>query len=127
MHDPRRVCGRIRRPGTTPNSLALSPDGGRLFVANAGNNNVAVFDLERPGQARPMGFIPVGWYPTSVRVTPDGLHLLVANGKGLISRANRHGPQPGREAPANVREYIAGLLLGTLSIIPLPARGEPLR
>ena len=113
-------------PGSTPNSLALSPDGRLLFVANAGNNNVAVFDLERPGHARSLGFIPVGWYPTSVRVTPDGRHLLVANGKGLTSRANRHGPQAGREVPGNVEEYIGGLLLGTLSIIPLPALGEPL-
>ncbi len=113
-------------PGTTPNSLCLSPDESLLFVANAGNNNVAVFDLGKPGQSRPLGFIPTGWYPTSVRMTPDGLTLLVANGKGLLSHANRHGPQPGREAPSSLREYIGGLMQGTLSIISIPARGEPL-
>lgn len=113
-------------PGTTPNSLCLSPDESLLFVANAGNNNVAVFDLEKPGQSRPLGFIPTGWYPTSVRMTPDGRTLLVANGKGLLSHANRHGPQPGREAPSSLREYIGGLMQGTLGIIPIPARGEPL-
>ncbi|MSU33684.1 MAG: YncE family protein [Pedosphaera sp.] len=113
-------------PGTTPNSLCLTPDESLLFVANAGNNNVAVFDLEKPGHSRPLGFIPTGWYPTSVRVTLDSRTLLVANGKGLLSHANRHGPQPGREAPSNLREYIGGLMQGTLSIIPLPTRGEPL-
>lgn len=112
-------------PGSTPNSLALSPDEEFLFVANAGNNNVAVFEVETPGKSRSLGFIPVGWYPTSVRVTPDGKHLLVANGKGLLSRANRNGPQPGREPASNVREYIGGLFQGTLSIIPLPKKGEP--
>ena len=59
-------------PGSTPNSLALSPDDQKLFVANACNNNVAVFDVSAAGHSRPLGFIPVGWYPTSVRVTPDG-------------------------------------------------------
>jgi DNA-binding beta-propeller fold protein YncE len=110
-------------PGSTPNSLALSPDGSWLFVANACNNNLAVFDVSQPGQSRSLGFIPVGWYPTSVRVTPDGKFLLVANGKGLSSKPNRHGPQPGKkDPPATVKEYIAGLFLGTLSIIELPER-----
>lgn len=113
-------------PGSTPNSLALSPDGSLLFVANACNNNVAVFNVETPGSSRSLGFVPAGWYPTSVRVTPNGRHLLVANGKGMSSRANRHGPQPGnRNPPASVLEYIGGLFRGTLSVIDLP-RGEEL-
>ncbi|MGH7969121.1 MAG: YncE family protein, partial [Limisphaerales bacterium] len=53
--------------GSTPNSLALSPDDKTLFVANADNNMVAVFDVSNPGKTKSMGFIPVGWYPTSVR------------------------------------------------------------
>ena len=86
-------------PGNTPNSLALSPDEKTLFVANANINTVAVFDVSELGKSRSLGFIPVGWYPTSVRVTPDGKHLLIANGKGLTSKANRYGPQPTREVP----------------------------
>ena len=109
-------------PGSTPNSLALSPDEKLLFVANANINALAVFDVGEPGKSRSLGFIPVGWYPTSVRVTGDGKKLLVANGKGVISKSNRHGPQPGREAPSTVREYIGGLFQGTLSIIELPGR-----
>ncbi len=109
-------------PGSTPNSLALTPDEKRLFVANADNNNVAVFDLSTPGKSRSLGFIPVGWYPTSVRVTQDGKRLLVANGKGTTSKANPLGPQPGKDPPANIREYIGGLFRGTLSIIDLPGR-----
>ncbi len=107
-------------PGSTPNSVALSPDEHRLFVANANINAVAVFDVSQPGRSHSLGLIPTGWYPTSVRVTPDGRHLLVANGKGLISKSNRNGPQPGREAPASVREYIGSLLTGTVGIVDLP-------
>jgi YVTN family beta-propeller protein len=107
-------------PGSTPNSLALSANEEFLFVANAGNNCVAVFEIEEVGKSKALGFIPVGWYPTSVRLTPDGKHLLVANGKGISSKANRHGPQPGRDLPSGLREYIGGLFRGTLSVIPLP-------
>ena len=109
--------------GSTPNSLALTPDGKILFVANADNNNVAVFDVSTPGRSRSLGFIPVGWYPTSVRVTPDGKRLLVSNGKGIISKANPGGPQPGRKSRAEtLPQYIAQLLHGTLSVIDLPSR-----
>ena len=106
-------------PGSTPNSLALSPDEKLLFVANANINAVAVFDVTEPGQSRSLGFIPVGWYPTSVRVSHDGKRLIVANGKGLVSKSNRLGPQPGESAPPTVREYIASLMEGTVSIIDL--------
>lgn len=112
-------------PGSTPNSLALSPDENLLFVANACNNNVAVFDTTIPGKSRSLGFIPVGWYPTSVRVTPDGKHLLVANGKGLISKANPNGPVPGKKRTPDM-QYIDELFPGTLSIIDLP-RGKEFR
>jgi YVTN family beta-propeller protein len=112
-------------PGSTPNSLALSPEEQTLFVANADNNIVAVFDVSTPGKSRSLGFIPVGWYPTSVRVTPDGKHLLVANGKGIIPKANPGGPQPGMNRPADHGvQYIAGLFHGALSIIDLPARKQ---
>jgi YVTN family beta-propeller protein len=110
-------------PGSTPNSLALSPDDGTLFVANANINAVAVFDVSIPGRSHSLGFIPVGWYPTSVRVTPDGKHLLVANGKGVTPRANPHGPQPGIRGDTTV-QYIGRLLRGTLAIIDLPARAK---
>jgi DNA-binding beta-propeller fold protein YncE len=111
-------------PGATPNGLALSPDEKTLFVANACNNNIAVFDVARPGRSRALGFIPCGWYPTSVRVTPDGRHLLVANGKGASSKPNPDGPQPRPKAKDTVETHIGGLFQGTLSVIDLPRRGH---
>ncbi|HEX3798455.1 MAG TPA: SMP-30/gluconolactonase/LRE family protein [Verrucomicrobiae bacterium] len=112
--------------GSTPNSIALSPDDKLLFVANANINAVAVFDLEKSGESRSLGFIPTGWYPTCVRVTPDGRHLLITNGKGNVARANPEGPQPtpGRTKKKAKAEYIADLFVGTLSIVDIPPRAE---
>jgi YVTN family beta-propeller protein len=110
-------------PGSTPNSLALSPDDDLLFIANADNNMVAAIDVSDPGRSRSLGFIPVGWYPTSVRVTPNGRYLLVTNGKGLISHANPGGPNPAKRAES-LDQYITRMFKGTLSVIELPPRKE---
>lgn len=107
--------------GNTPNSIALSPDGKVLLVANADNNNVAMLDVSERGRSRSLGFIPVGWYPTSVRFSAQGDKIYVASGKGLASKANRQGPNPENEPPKTVVEYIAGLYRGTLSVIDNPS------
>ncbi len=109
-------------PGSTPNSLALSPDESLLFVSNANTNNLAVVNVKDPGGSAPLGFIPTGWYPTSVRLSRDGKSIFVANGKGASSRANRDGPRPGfLGGRSPVQEYIGGLFQGTLSLIAMPA------
>jgi YVTN family beta-propeller protein len=105
--------------GSTTNALALSPDGSRLYAANADNNDVAVIDITTPGASRVLGFIPVGWYPTALAVGPDGKTLCVANGKGTSSSPNPKGPQPTMKSTADA-EYIGRLLLGTVSVIPVP-------
>src|SRR6185369_2809688 len=68
--------------GSTPNSLALSPDQKTLYVASADNNSVAVIDVEERGKSKPLGFLPTGWYPTFVTTTRDGRRLIVASSKG---------------------------------------------
>lgn len=108
--------------GNTPASLSLSPDGELLFVANADANNVAVFNATDPKTAVPLGFIPVGWYPTSVRFLAETKKIYVTNGKGISPKANRHGPNP--LSPSPTREYIAGLFRGTLSTIELPSPNQ---
>lgn len=106
--------------GSTPNSISLTPDGKVLFIANADNNNLAVFNVSQRGRSRSMGHIPTGWYPTSVRYNPLDERIYVANGKGLMPRANRQGPNPNNEPPQTLREYIGGLFRGTLSAIDSP-------
>jgi len=104
--------------GSTPNGLALSPDGGVLYVANADNNYLAVIDVTREGSARSMGFIPTGWYPTSVRVLGSSGAIIVANGKGGESRPNPGGPSPNETRRS--KEHIESLFTGSLSRINHP-------
>ena len=119
--------------GSTTNGLALNADETRLYVANADNNCVAAFDVSKPGLSKSTGFIPVGWYPTCVKVV--GKKLFVANGKGFSSMANPYGPNPvrkkedveyqaGDKAKPMEVQYIGGLFKGTLSIIPEPGEKE---
>ena len=108
--------------GKTTETLVatLSADGSRLFVSNANINALSAWDVAEQGRARSLGFIPVGWYPTAVRLTADGTRLLVANGKGVISDSNRNGPRPGYDPDAPTPDYIGGLFDGTVSFIDLP-------
>lgn len=111
----------VRQVGNTPNSLALTPDGSMLFVANADANNVCVFQVAERGRAKPLGFIPVGWYPTSVRFDGTKRRIYVANGKGTTPLPNPRGPQPGQPAAKTIQQYIGRLFRGTLAMIDLPA------
>ncbi|MBS1916476.1 MAG: bifunctional YncE family protein/alkaline phosphatase family protein [Bacteroidetes bacterium] len=119
--------------GSTTNALALSEDDKRLYVANADNNCVAVFDVSIPGKSKSKGFIPVGWYPTAVKVI--GKKVFVANGKGFSSLANPFGPNPvqkkqqvnyqgGDKAKPKEVQYIGGLFKGTLSIFNEPGEAD---
>jgi YVTN family beta-propeller protein len=120
-----------RLTGSTSNGLALSPDEKKLYIANADNNCLAVFDVSKPGSSRSMGFIPVGWYPTNVKTL--GNKILVSNGKGFTSMANPQGPQPIKKSDnsgyksgaKNTKEqYIGGLFKGTLSFIKAPQEAQ---
>ena len=116
--------------GSTSNGVALSEDEKTLFIANADNNCLSVFDVSRPGYSRSKGFIPVGWYPTNVKVI--GKKIFVTNGKGFSSKANPFGPNPygnkqsvsyqagDNQKPQEV-QYIGGLFKGTMSIIDIPS------
>lgn len=115
--------------GSTSNGVALSENGKTLYIANADNNCLAVFDVTNPGKSVSKGFIPVGWYPTNVKVV--GNEILVTNGKGLSSKANPRGPNPtdkkekvdrhsGDANKPKEIQYIAGLFKGTLSFIESP-------
>jgi YVTN family beta-propeller protein len=108
--------------GTTPNSLALSPDGATMLVANADNNNVAVVDIRKPDASEVSGWMPVGWYPTSVLFSADGSRVFVLAGKGLTSDRNQRGPQPGGTRVDG--QYTGSMLQGALSIIPTPGPTE---
>ncbi|HEX4142777.1 MAG TPA: alkaline phosphatase family protein [Pirellulales bacterium] len=120
--------------GSTPDALCVSPDGEMLYVANADNNCVAVIDIESPRRSEVKGFIPTGWYPTSVTMTPDGKRLLVGVGKGNQTRSNRPAQATLDDLlakPASVGGYrplplahVGTTLSGALSIVPVPDEKE---
>jgi YVTN family beta-propeller protein len=109
--------------GAMPVALALTADGTRLYVTNAGNNAVAVVDTTQAGRSRVLGFIPTGWYPSAVAVTPDGGHILIGTGKGLAFRKNFPAEKP---APATTDDgktkydYIGDVLSGAVNIVDAP-------
>lgn len=70
-------------PGSYPDGLAVAD--GKIFVANAGNDDVAVFDL---ASGKALGLIPTGWYPTALTVHDGSLYVVA--GKGLGSGPNIH-------------------------------------
>ncbi|UCH35555.1 MAG: beta-propeller fold lactonase family protein [Armatimonadota bacterium] len=127
--------------GSAPNAVALSPDGRTLYVANGGNNAIAVVRLgavaggpDAEETSRVEGFIPTGWYPGSVRLSADGKTVFVANVKGVGSlnaptgRARHlervrqyHGLE--KDAVSKPSEYVLRQVydaLGSVSVIPAP-------
>jgi DNA-binding beta-propeller fold protein YncE len=64
--------------GMTPSGLALSADQTRLYIACSDVNALAVADISET-RSRVAGFVPVGAYPTAVRVVSGG-KLAVLNG-----------------------------------------------
>ena len=102
-------------PTSTPNSLALSPDGSQLLVANADDNAVAVVDVTNAGRSFVDGFIPTGWYPTGALFSRDGKQIFVLNGKGLAP------------APNPTNDGLDRRLQGAVSVLPTPGSHDARR
>jgi YVTN family beta-propeller protein len=98
--------------GSAPNALAISQDGKILYVANGTDNAICVIRIGVPSQV--IGYIPTGWYPSSVILDEESNFLFVANAKGVGSRNQRTD-----RAGYNSHDH-----MGTVSIIPLPDEGK---
>jgi YVTN family beta-propeller protein len=108
---PDKRLGKLK--GIIPYGLALSPDGKRLYVAEAGINAVGVIDVPT---LNVLGHIPTGWFPSKLKVSNDGKKLILANAKGYGS-----GPNGGKEFnPKEKGSYIGNLMNGTVSVIDIP-------
>lgn len=109
----------VRAPqGSTPNALALDAKNNMLFVANADNNCIAVVNVEESGESQVLGFIPSGWYPSALHLTPQ-MKLYVGNSKGLEPHANPDGPTSpllnGKTSKTSVRD----IQRGTVNIVAI--------
>ena len=69
--------------GSYPDGAALY--NGFLYVVNAGNNDISVFNIKTGKQA---GLIPTAWYPTSIIINKGNIY--VTDAKGLGSGPNVH-------------------------------------
>ncbi|MCL4218568.1 MAG: YncE family protein, partial [Candidatus Hydrogenedentes bacterium] len=68
-----------------PTEMAFSPDGKRLYVANANSDTISVINTLKNKRVdtistRPMADMPFGSAPNALAVSPDGKLLYVANG-----------------------------------------------
>ncbi|PWJ58679.1 YVTN family beta-propeller protein [Dyadobacter jejuensis] len=113
--NPEPRLGQLR--GIIPFGLTVSPDQNRLYVAESGINAVAVIDIPTK---QVVGHIPVGWFPSKVKTSPDGTKLIVTNAKGLGS-----GPNGGRDHTLGPEgSYIGSLMKGTVSVMDIPTDRE---
>ena len=114
--------------GSSPVALSISRDESRLYVANAGNNAVAVLDISK---AKPTltGHIPTDRYPTLVKETPDGKRLIIGTAKG------EYGPNAGSKVDTSVKgvrgqqynipyRYISTMLKGRLTLLDVPTNTQ---
>lgn len=103
--------------GVIPFGLTVSSDQKRLYVAESGVNAVGVIDIPT---MKVIGHIPTGWFPSKLKVTPDGKTLVVSNAKGFGSGPN--GGKNFKEAPEGT--YIGNLMKGTVSVMSIPSDKE---
>jgi YVTN family beta-propeller protein len=113
------------KSGTSPTALDLSADGNTLYVAESGNNAIALVNVpdRTHGKAtggdfgRVRGLIPTGWYPTGVQVPTDGSRLLIADAKGLGTGSNVN-------TTATDFTYIENQLRGFAQVVPMPGTAQ---
>jgi len=115
--------------GAEPEALALSPDGSRLYVANAISDAIAVMDttkltakVAKQGMVEPIGFIPTEWMPMSMSFTGGKLYVATAKGKGTGPN-NFAQRQPKGQTNGTKRSstYIGTLLYGSLAVMDINA------
>ncbi|MBB5339193.1 bifunctional YncE family protein/alkaline phosphatase family protein [Tunturiibacter gelidoferens] len=115
--------------GAEPEALALSPDGSRLYVANAITDAIAVLDTRKlsakvatEGMVEPSGFVPTEWMPMSIGLTGGKLYVATAKGKGTgpnnFPQRQSEGTSATRPGPSS---YIATLLYGSLAVLDTKA------
>lgn len=99
--------------GAIPSGMAFDAKSGMLYVCCSGLNAVAAVDLKA---RRVKGYLPTGWFPMQVRLTPDAKSLVIATQKGL-GRGPR-GPLNPRQ-PGDERHGLPDMP-GMINIVPIP-------
>ena len=107
--------------GASPTALTVAR--GRLFVTEAGTDDLAVFGLR---DLRLIGRIPTAEYPSDVAVA--GRRLIWLSAKGMGTGPNPNGPDP--ESPFDSDngighfQYLPLLNIGSVGIAALPGNAK---
>ena len=120
--------------GAEPEALALSPDGSRLYVANAISDAIAVMDTAKltgkaakQGMVEPIGFMPTEWMPMSMSFTGGKLYVATAKGKGTgpnnFPQRQVPGQHGGRQGSST---DIGTLLYGSLAVLDVKGMEQEL-
>jgi DNA-binding beta-propeller fold protein YncE len=114
--------------GAEPEALAVSPDGSRLYVANAISDAIAVMDttkltskVAKDGMVEPIGFVPTEWMPMSMSFTGGKLYVATAKGKGTGPNNFPQRQVPGQHGRQGSSTYIGTLLYGSLAVLDVKA------
>ncbi len=98
--------------GMIPFGTVLSNDGTRLFVALSGLNSIGVIDTRTLSV---LGYIPTGWFPTRLQISPDDKTLYVVTARGLGS-----GPNGGENfVLTKTGTYVGDIMSGTFEKIDI--------
>jgi YVTN family beta-propeller protein len=98
--------------GLIPFGIELSHDESRLYVALSGLNSIGVIDTRTLSV---LGYIPTGWFPTKLQISPDDKTIYVVTARGLGS-----GPNGGEGfVLTKTGTYVGDIMLGTFEKINL--------
>ncbi len=125
--------------GDSPNGLALSSDGYRLYVANGMDDALAVVVLGRKAggidsiaNSRVTGFIPTAAYPAGIALK-DNKMLYVADIEGIgarltVKKANRafrtFYTGTLKKGRSTVGDFNSHRMLACISVIPVPDKEQ---
>ncbi|MBI5010234.1 MAG: beta-propeller fold lactonase family protein, partial [Bacteroidia bacterium] len=107
--------------GDSPNGLALSSDGKKLYVANGMDNAIAVITLgknatskSKLAESNVTGFIPVGVYPSAIVLNKSLMYVCNLEGAGVMYGFKN-------EQSSNII-YNTHHMPATVSVIPVPGK-----
>ena len=101
--------------GSGPNGVAVSDDG-RAYVTLGEANAVAVVNLQGRDAHPVIGYIPTGYFPTSISYDKARKQLVVADDKGL----GTHVPTQSN----GLTGFSTHVDTGTVNLIPVPNANE---
>jgi YVTN family beta-propeller protein len=97
--------------GSGPNGVAVTDDG-RAYVTLGQANAVAAINLQGRDAHPVLGYIPTGYFPTSISYDKVQKQLVVADDKGLGSHVPAHS--------GDLSGFSTHQDTGTVNLIPLP-------